>query len=75
MAEKNDCLRMTKTLKDNTGLSDQTTVTVSPGLAKTRVADIICQRYFLVQLNLVTDVLVKRAETLGWDEQITLIRM
>ena len=46
-------------LKDNTSLSDQTTVTVSLGFTKTSVADIICQKYFLMQIILLTDVLVQ----------------
>lgn len=34
-------------LKDNTSLGAQTIVTVSPGLTKTSVADIICENLFL----------------------------
>ena len=51
-------------LKDNTSLSDQTTVTVSLGFTKTSVADIICQKNFLMQIILLTDVLVQRGD---WD--------
>ena len=35
-------------LKDNTGLGDQTIVTVSPGFTKTSVNNIICQNDFFV---------------------------